>query len=248
MEVEDSTDGEQLGLPSVWWQLSPLWRLCALSLANCRDSAEEPPGLVEVAAEVWQKAFDACKEANRLAPPLSGSKRGALHVFLTTITAPVVRLDLRAEVRLTPDDLLAVAAAPALLAAQEVHLDLSELPQLSDHCLSRILTSLAANLVSLKLNVNTIPFSVCAEAALDQRAGDCAVGHVHQAGGALHARDATTLATASVPFGAGERWMPGVACSRFVVEHVDQEHHSPTDRQALVRFAKPRSLTGDYFQ
>lgn len=155
MEVEDSTVGEQLGLlPSVWWQLSPLWRLCALSLANCRDSAEEPPGLVEVAAEVWQKAFDACKEANRLAPPLSGSKRGALHVFLTTITAPVVRLDLRAEVRLTPDDLLAVAAAPALLAAQEVHLDLSELPQLSDHCLSRILTSLAANLVSLKLNAS----------------------------------------------------------------------------------------------
>ncbi len=77
---EEGTDGEQLGLllPSVWWQLSPLWRLCALALANvhsapapklpttcpnprattslamcqCKNSAEDPPGLVEVAAEV----------------------------------------------------------------------------------------------------------------------------------------------------------------------------------------------------
>jgi hypothetical protein len=44
------------------------------------------------------------------------------------------------------------ARATRCRAAQEVHLDLSELPQLCDHCLSRILTSLAANLVSLKLN------------------------------------------------------------------------------------------------
>jgi hypothetical protein len=33
----------------------------------------------------------------------------------------VVRLDLRAEVRLTPDDLLAVAAAPALLYDPSLH-------------------------------------------------------------------------------------------------------------------------------
>jgi hypothetical protein len=47
---------------------------------------------------------------------------------------------------------------------------------------------------------------------------------------------------ASVPFGAGERRMPGVACSRFDVVHVDQEHHSPT--YLLFRFCRAGCVFG----